>query len=142
MIEGVSLKGAYVMSQVAGMTSSWYVVILNFHTFIYAERRITSAIGHLLVYYKDALLYDKKFNLCLEIADLDPRYRCPIEKGTIFQFSNNVIEMATMKIWNIIGKYSLVTLESACMNDHARIMLCLYERPCTNYVVLVWTTMH
>ena len=142
MIEGVSLKGAYVMSQVAGMTSSWYVVILNFHTFIYAERRITSAIGHLLVYYKDALLYDKKFNLCLEIADLDPRYRCPIEKGTIFQFSNNAIEMATMKIWNIIGKYSLVTLESACMNDHARIMLCLYERPCTNYVVLVWTTMH
>ena len=65
---------------------------------LYVDRSITSATGHLLVYYKDALLYDKKFDLCSEIAELDPPSSCPIEKGTIFQSCNDAIELPTMKI--------------------------------------------
>ena len=65
---------------------------------LYVDRSITSETGNLLVCYKNALLYDKKFDLCLEIAELDPPSSCPIKKGTIFQSCNDAIELPTMKI--------------------------------------------
>ena len=49
--------------------------------YVYLDHTISSAKSHLLVKYKDGVLWDRNYDMCKQALKLDTPYSCPIKAG-------------------------------------------------------------